>query len=139
MADVPTAVQRYVDAINAHDVAAYDDILTPGYTYHGVPSLGDATLDREGQKAFVAELFAGFPDTRIEVHQVLVDGDHVALRQTWSGTHTGAAMGAEPTGNALAVEILLILRLEGDRVAEEWEQLDSLGVMQTLGLVPAAA
>jgi steroid delta-isomerase-like uncharacterized protein len=138
-ADVVQVVQRYFDAVNARDIEALDRMMTSDFVYHGQPSFGSERLDGDAHKRFTAELVEAFPDTRIDVQHTVVEGDSVCIRYLWTGTHTGAMMGAEPTGRAIAVVGLTHLRVVGDQVAEEWEQVDTLGLMQQLGLVPATA
>lgn len=73
----------------------------------------------------------------ITVDIVIAEGDKVAYRYTWQGTHTGELQGVAATGRRATIIGMAICRLEGGRVAEEWWSTDSLGLMQQLGAVPA--
>jgi predicted ester cyclase len=61
------------------------------------------------------------------------------LRFSVHGTHDGELMGASPSGNAVDVDAMSILRFEDGKVAERWTQLDTLSLMAQLGLVPQPA
>jgi predicted ester cyclase len=130
------AAERYIAAVHAHDTAAYDRVLTADYVDHGPPSMDGERLDVDGQERFAREMFEAFPRHPIEVQHPTAVGDRVCMRYLWSGTPTGPLMGAEPTGRTITAGIMSELRIEGDRVAEEWEQLDTPGIMQQPGVVP---
>ncbi|MGH3604356.1 MAG: ester cyclase, partial [Pseudonocardiaceae bacterium] len=64
------------------------------------------------------------------------EDDLVVERFTASGTHTGVLMGAPPSGRRIVLDGINIFRLDGDRIVERWGQLDTLGLLRQLGLVP---
>ena len=127
-------VRRYLEGSVGGRVAHLDAVLAPTYrsTLPGWPP-----LDREGDKQMVQAFYAGFPDLRPSIEEQLAEGDRVATRVTWQGTHTGSFQGIPPTGRAVTMPALRIDRLEGGRIAESWAQFDALGVMQQLGVLPA--
>ena len=51
------------------------------------------------------------------------------------GTHQGALMGIDPTEKQIELKGITIHRFEGDKIVEEWERYDNLGMMQQLGVV----
>jgi predicted ester cyclase len=82
---------------------------------------------------------AAFPDARITVEQQLAEGDLVATRWSGRGTHDGELMGVSPTGKQVTVSGLTISRLEGGKIVEEFQNWDTLGMLQQLGAVPELA
>jgi predicted ester cyclase len=48
-------------------------------------------------------------------------------------------MGIAPTGKPAVAGGISIVRVAGGKVTEEWEQLDTLGLLQQLGALPAPA
>jgi SnoaL-like polyketide cyclase len=58
-----------------------------------------------------------FPDGRMTIENMVAEGDRVATRKTFRGTHRGELMGIPPTG----------------KVVETWHVGDDLGVLQQLG------
>jgi ketosteroid isomerase-like protein len=127
-------VRRYLEESTGGRVAHLDEVLAPTYrsTLPGWPP-----LDREGDKQMVQAFYAGFPDLRPSIEEQLAEGDRVATRVTWRGTHTGTFQGIPPTGRAVTMAVLRLDRIEGGRIAESWAQFDALGVMQQLGVLPA--
>jgi predicted ester cyclase len=61
----------------------------------------------------------------------------VAVRQTWHGTHTGNFQGIPPTGKQVTFTSLEVYRITGGKLAEEWVELDMLGLLQQLGVIPS--
>ncbi len=56
-------------------------------------------------------------------------------RWTASGTHQGELMGIAPTGNRAAVTGITISRIADGKIAEDWVNWDTLGMMQQLGVI----
>ncbi len=54
------------------------------------------------------------------------------------GTHTGEFMGVAPTGKAVTWTEIHIARLEDGQIAEHWANVDQLGIMRQLGVLPLA-
>ena len=93
------------------------------------------TPDREGYKQFVTMHHTGFPDFDVKVEDVVAEGDKVARRVTWTGTHKGEYMGIAPTGKKITLTVITIERIEGGKIAEQWGEADMLGLMQQFGVI----
>jgi predicted ester cyclase len=77
------------------------------------------------------------PDFRITIEDLVAEADKVAVRRTYEGTHRGGPLlGIPATGKRLQFGGISIFRLANGRIAEHWEQLDRLTLMQQLGVVP---
>ena len=81
-------------------------------------------------------LAEAFPDLRLTVEDVVSDGEKVAARVTFRGTHRGEFQGIPPTGKKVAFSSMEFNRVVGGKVEEHWVELDLLGLMQQLGAVP---
>ena len=122
---------RFAKAWAKGDLAAMDEILAPDFVAHGLPP--DVAPGRVGYKQFMRAHHAGFSDFRVTVEDVVAEGDRIARRVTWSGTHTGPYMGIEPTGKQAAMVVISIERIEAGRIAEQWAVGDVSGLMRQLG------
>jgi predicted ester cyclase len=80
---------------------------------------------------------SAFPDLRIIIEDQVAEGDKVVTRWRGSGTHQGDLFGIAPTGNRVSLVGITINRIEGGKVAEEWQIFDALGMMQQLGAIPS--
>jgi len=65
-----------------------------------------------------------------------VAGDVVWTRNRARGIHTGSVMGNPPTGKAIEVDVIDILRFEDGIAVEHWGIADQLGMMQQVGAMP---
>ena len=117
-------------AFNAGDFEGLDEAFTPDVRLHdpGLEMRGIAEL-----KVGLTMLRTAFPDFHFTADDRLVDGDRVALRYRGQGTHQGDFKGIPPTGRRVSYSGMLMVRYEGERIAEFWAQPDLLGVLQQLG------
>ena len=114
-------VRRLVEAINAGEDAAVDELFAP-------------RAARRVKRLF-AEFRSAFPDWREEVVELVAEGDTVAGRFKCSGTHWGEFLGEAPTGKRMEVEEVFFLRTEDGEFVDFWALEDSLGRMRQLGLL----
>jgi predicted ester cyclase len=130
--DHAAVLRGYVDALNRGDESYLDEYFGPGYVYHGP----DGDLDVDAFKALHHSLLTAFPDGTMSPDDILTAGDKVTTRWTFHGVHSGDFQGIAPTGREVTLTGVIISRFQGGRVVEEWEQIDRLGMMQQLGVLP---
>jgi len=111
-----------------------DKYYTPGYVNHH-PSLPDVqTLDQF--KQWCDAFKNGFPDFKVTIEEIVVEGNMVATRWTLRCTHTGEYMGFPTTGKKVEMSGMTMERIKDGKIDEAWWNGDDLGMMQQLGLVP---
>ena len=130
------AVRRFVEEVqNQRNEAAFYELNDPEFVNlsapPGVPS------DRDGGKAFLWSFFEAFPDCRFTIDDMIAEGDRVATKKTFTGTHTGPLGEIPPTGKRVTITFVDILRFRDGRVVEHWLSIDNLSLMQQLGVIPA--
>ncbi len=76
-----------------------------------------------------------FPDCHFKLKDQIIQGNKIALRIPFTGTHQGKFWGLEPTGRKINVTETLILPTQDDKIAEIWEDYDEYGMRMQLGLV----
>ncbi|HEX8913448.1 MAG TPA: ester cyclase [Humisphaera sp.] len=130
--------RRFIDAtLNDGDVEAagrymHEDVVEQ------VPFPGQGP-GIEGVKTVIRAMRAGFPDLRFRVDEQVAEGDKVATRFEWTGTHRGEFLGVPPTGRPVRVWGVVIDRFEGGRIKDTRLIMDTLGMMAQLGVFPPAA
>jgi steroid delta-isomerase-like uncharacterized protein len=77
------------------------------------------------------------PDVQIRVLDLIAEGDKVVARIEATGTHLGEWQGIPPTGKRFTISGMTMRRIADGKIVERWDNLDWLGVMQQLGLIPA--
>ncbi len=128
-------IRRFVEEVqNGGDLTVLDEIAAPDYVNHTAPP--GVPPDREGLKQLTAMFRRAFPDGRVAIEDLVAEGDRVVTRKTFRGTHRGELMGMPPTGRAIAIQLIDIVRLADGKMTERWLSMDQLGMMQQLGLAP---
>jgi steroid delta-isomerase-like uncharacterized protein len=131
-----TIATRFFDEVwNRHDVNALDRLFAADFVDHylTVPR----TPDRDGFKQECTAYLTAFPDTSLTIEDQIAEGDLVVSRVVFRGTQTGHFGPVPPTGRTVEVTGCIILRISGGLVVERWGNIDDLGAMRQLGLVPA--
>ncbi len=93
---------------------------------------------REGLKAVLVGMRTAFPDIHWAVSEQIAEGDKVVTRFTWTGTHRDTFLGIPATGKRVEVKGVVIDRLGAGKMADSRILMDTLGMMQQLGVIPAA-
>lgn len=128
-------VRRFVEEVqNGGNIDAVDELCSPEFVNHTAPP--GVLPDCEGVKMVTAMFRRVFPDSYITVEDMVAEGDKVATRKAFRGTHRGEFMGVPPTGREVSISLIEIVRVVGGRVVEHWAVGDNLGMMRQLG-VPA--
>ncbi len=131
MSDEGKALVRrmYEEVWNEGRLDVVDDICAPDY--RGVGPYGDEH-GPDAVKRGVAARRAAFPDIQVTIEDLLVDGDRVAARLTFEGTHQGSFQGIEATGKRVAWSGIWIYRVDGGKFVERWHAYDLLGLLEQL-------
>ncbi len=119
------------------DLEALDEILAPDFVSH-TKLLPGQQPGREGYKRAIAEILATGSNTRFLIEEQVAEGDKVVTRFRSRGTHQGETEAfGPPTGNQFEVTGITIEQFsEEGKIVEDWTNIDALGLMQQLGLVP---
>jgi steroid delta-isomerase-like uncharacterized protein len=126
--------RRGYEAINQNNLDALDEVVAPDITDHD-PAPGQAP-GLEGVKQWFSSMHTAFPDFRMNVEDMIAEGEKVVARVRLSGTHQGEFMGIDATGNRVTITGIDILRINADgKIMERWGNFDDLGMMQQLGVM----
>jgi predicted ester cyclase len=75
---------------------------------------------------------AAFPEYELIAHEIIAEGDLVAVRGTVRGVHKGEFAGIKATGKRISVDLMIFYRVASDRIAQYWLQLDMKGLLEQL-------
>ena len=92
----------------------------------------------DGLKDVLRSMRAGFPDIIFSIKEQITEGDKVASRFEWTGTHKGEFLGVPATGRPVRVWGVVIDRLEDGRIKNTRIIMDTLGLMTQLGALPSS-
>ena len=93
-------------------------------------------MDFATYKQLGTAYLGGFADMRVEILDQVDDGNKVASRVAWSGTHTGMLNGIPATGRSFRSEAVTIDHIKDGKIQERWEVSDLLTMLQQLGVIP---
>ena len=91
-------------------------------------------LTREEEEGFSKMLWAGFPDMRYDLKEMVARGDKVMVRFITGGTHSGEYQGLPPTGKKVEASGMWIGQVTDGKIVNAKEDFDVLGWMQQLGM-----
>jgi len=130
--DNKAIVRRFFEEVfNRQNLAVLDELVRSDFVHR---QAGRVLRGAE----FFSEVesgahFAAFPDLSITIEDMVAEGDKVVARWTARGTHQGEAMGRPPTGKVVTWTGMNFMRVLNGQLAEDYEELDTLGLMQQLG------
>jgi predicted ester cyclase len=135
---VREAFGKGTDTFNAHDIDGFTSVLADDVSYKA-----PGAITGQGKAAcaqFYAGWFEAFPDARVEIHDWHIVGDVVVEEGTFTGTHQGTLRSPErdiaPTGRAVAVDYIQVLRFRDGKHISFNLVFDRLLMLAQLGLLP---
>jgi predicted ester cyclase len=134
--DNAATMRSAYERISAGDISGFGDLVADDFVEHEeIPGL---TATKDGMLEYFGLLLSAFPDMRMDVEDLMADGDKTVARVRATATHDGEFMGIPPTGERVTMQLIDIMRFdEGGLVCEHWGVADMLSLMQQLGAVPA--
>lgn len=118
--------------IDRMDWPAFLEMVAPSVRVRA----GGHDLDRDGWIGMGKMFNAAFPDGKHDVLSCIVQGDTVAARGVWRGTHRGDFQGVPASGRKVAIDFVSVERVVGGKVVEHHAQFDALALMQQIGALP---
>src|SRR5215211_4953475 len=103
----------YQEVINGRNLDAMDELLTSDGVDHTFGS-----HSAEQAKQFFGMVHQAFPDLHAEVHDVIAEGELVAARVTYTGTHQGEFVGIPATGKKTTISGVDFFRMQDAGRAE---------------------
>jgi predicted ester cyclase len=139
MSEQNAAVVRAIEeAWDQHDLDALDQYFAEDFNNSqsalpGVPpGLAGSKMGHQGS-------MQAFPDRKVEILQMIADGDLVFVRNRVTGTNQGGfpAFGVPVNGNPIDFESWSVYRFRDGKVVEHWGLNDALALLMQLGAFPA--
>ena len=132
--EAPTDPKRVVAglyaAISVHNFDTMGRFLANDFVDHN-PNPGQAPGGNGAMHA-IDEMYKAFPDLKMQVQQVVAEGDWVAARVFVVGTHKGTWMGIAATGKPFRVGGIDMLKVKNGQVVERWGFFDTQSLQQQL-------
>ena len=114
-------VRRWFEEVyNKGNLSVADEVLASEVITHqyGIGGVSEDKSTPEDNKKFRTEVAAAFPDLRWDIHEILAEGDKLAVHYTFTGTHKGKFWGYEPTNRKLRNTLISIYRVVNGKIKE---------------------
>ena len=129
-------IRRYFEEwANRGDTAAADELIATNLVLRNPPAVISSLED---YKNSMAGFHKAFPDLRFTIDDPISDGDKVVVHWTLRGTQSGEFQGRPPTGKPITVTGISIFRMANGKIQEITVNMDRLGMMEQLSLLPTA-
>lgn len=130
-------IRRWYEGVSRGDASVSAALVGPDYRMNG------QVLGPQGARQVTATILAAFPDWGVTVHDLVAEGDVVAARLAYHGTHRGVwqgrgpVRGLPPTGRAFVITSHEFYRIADGAIAEAWVQSDMASLAEQLGAAQA--
>jgi len=128
-------VRLAIEALNTRNWALVRESIGPKFIDHN-PIPGQKPGPEGLKQSRTALHTDAFPDLQSTIEDMIAEGDKVVVRLTANGTHKGEFMGVAPTNKRVSWTTIVIYRIVDGKMTERWASTDTLGMMQTLGVIP---
>jgi predicted ester cyclase len=130
-------VRRFYDELwNEWKLEIAGEIVSAGARFRG--SLGTEVTGLVELKNYVETVRIAFPDWHNRIDEILVVGDRIVTRMSWSGTHRGALGEIPPTGARVEYRGAAFFRLSGGMIEEAWVVGETQELWRALRRTPPA-
>lgn len=133
MAGEREMITRIFEEITRGNVDALDEYFDESYVDHGP---GIELRGRDAFKDSVRQWLGAFSERRVEVSNIIVEGDNAAWLVHFTGKHTGDTLGFPATGRSVDVVSASIGRMRDGKAVEHWSEQGLLETLQQLGVIP---
>lgn len=123
------------EANNKGNLDVVNELVAPDYVLHTPTSPTGEVRGPEGYKQLIGMQRSAAPDLVFMVEDQIAEGEKVVTRYSAIGTHRGEFMGSAPTGKRVSTTGIVVSRIAGGKIAEEWLEWDVLGLIQQLGAI----
>ncbi|MCP1386203.1 hypothetical protein GVN20_21385 [Runella sp. CRIBMP] len=114
-----------------------EDLLSADAVDHSLVGGKSKTEPGSGSFKHIVGMFRhAMPDVKLTILDEIYTADKVVHRWSLLGTDTGGVMGMPPSGKTITLTGTTIVRMADGKIAERWANVDELGLLQQLGVVP---
>jgi steroid delta-isomerase-like uncharacterized protein len=109
----------FEEGVSNGNLTVVDEVFAPTFVGRSVAPAMEVK-GPAGVKQRFTQLRTAFPDLHVTVEEMVAEGDKIATRTTWRGTHQGEYLGMAPSGKAVTWTTLTLGRVANGKVQEGW-------------------
>jgi steroid delta-isomerase-like uncharacterized protein len=134
--DAATLIRRwFAEVWNDGNEQTIDELFPDDAVMWGVGRPENSSKGSGEFKQFYHAMRNACSDIKIELDQVVQEGDIAFARWTFTMKHTGVGMGIEPTNKTIKICGMSAGRARDGKIVEGWNVWDQLGMARQLGLL----
>lgn len=122
-------VRHMFEELDKQNIDVVDTALSSLFHDHGAEGVPPG---RQGIRMMYARVFKEFPDLITVMHEVLAEGDLVAVYRTCYSTQQGECRGVEATNRRIAIPIMNVFSVEDGQLREHWHAFDLISLRRQL-------
>jgi len=127
------ALQQATSRFKLRDIEGYLKLYEESVIHHGFSSKIRPGV--AGLRDHYTGLLKGFPDMRIDIEDIISDGEKLAHRFLFSGTQKGEFLGVPASGKLVRAPGVHIHLFKNGRATEAWQVFDNLTFLLEIGAV----
>ena len=124
--------QGFIGAVNRQDLDEAAKFVDPARYRENCVGFTRGFVDWDQAKESIRRVWKGLPDLRVELAQVMADGDVALAHGTVRGTATGRLYGAPATRRSYEASFFDYVQVQDGLIIERVQQADVLGQMRQL-------
>jgi len=123
----------YDEVLNGKNLEPLDELAVSDYEEHDpLPGQGTGLVGLKDRFRMLTTAI----DQQFFLEDVIAEGDRVVVRWSNKATHVGEFLGIPATGRSYSINGIDIYRLQDAKLAEHWHVVDSLSMLQQIGVIP---
>lgn len=126
-------VRAWEDAWDRGDTAGMEALLSPDY--RRITATNQDGENREQFLAVIQTTREAFPDLTTVVDEIVIEGDHAAIRWHSGGTHLHGLMGVPPTHRQVNVSGATFATFQDGVIIHEHVTWDPRALLSALGII----
>ena len=129
-------IRNAVDEIwNKGNFDALKEMVTDDFVIH-FPRAGEEIRGPENVKHFYTNLRNAFPDIHFTIVDQVAEDNKIVTHWSATGTHKDEFKNIPATGKRVTFNAMDIDKVSNGKFVECWTNVDELGLMQQLGVIP---
>ena len=126
-------MDRVLELWNEGNLALVEEIYAPEIVSHSSSSYYEDIVGFDGVKNRITSARTVFPDFNLTIEEIIVKGDKIVARWTYTGTNTGPNDELPPTGKKVRISGITMVQVVNGKCVEERIIADNLDLYLQLG------
>jgi len=126
--------RRFIQVWGNANLDVIEELAAPSLIVR-YPTIPQVIQSSREFRHVLAGFRSAFPDSSLRVEEEVAEGDKVAIRWSFAGTHKGTFMGIPPTDKKVNWTGITIYRIVDGRVVQEQGEEDFAGFFRQVGLI----